>query len=80
MDKLDKAVRRLTDDWPSNPFWIYTTPDRGSRVYRAMRTDVCPEHFRDIHGQPIKQLYSIDGTVVAVDQDYGIKEKTEWQK
>jgi len=80
MDKLDKAVRRLTDDWPSNPFWIYTTPDRGSRVYRAMRTDVCPEHFRDIHGQPIRQLYSIDGTVVAVDQDYGIKEKTEWQK
>lgn len=77
MDKLDKAVRRLTDDWPSNPFWIYTTPDRGSRVYRAMRTDVCPEHFRDIHGQPIRQLYSIDGTVVAVDQDYGIKEKTE---
>ena len=76
MDKLDKAVRRLTDDWPSNPFWIYTTPDRGNRVYRAMRTDVCPEHFRDIHGQPIRQLYSIDGTVVAVDQDYGIKEKT----
>ena len=76
MDKLDRAVKRLTDDWPSKPFWIYTSPDGGNRVYRAMRTDVCPEHFKDIKGQPIKQLYSIDGTVVAVDQDYGIQEIT----
>ena len=77
MDKLDRAVKRLTDDWPSKPFWIYTSPDGGNRVYRAMRTDVCPEHFKDIHGHPIKQLYSIDGTVVAVDQDYGTQEKTQ---
>ena len=37
---------------------------------------VRPEHFKDIKGQPIKQLYSIDGTVVAVDQDYGTQEIT----
>ena len=76
MDKLDRAVKRLTDDWPSNSFWIYTSPDGGNRVYRAMRTDVCPEHFKDINGQPIKQLYSIDGTIVAVDRDYGTQEIT----
>ena len=27
MDKLDRAVKRLTDDWPANPYWIFTSPD-----------------------------------------------------
>ena len=75
MDKLDRAVKRLTDDWPANPYWIFTTPDGGKNVYRAMRTDVCPEGFRDSNGQPIKQLHSVNGKVVARDEDYGIKEK-----
>jgi len=75
MDKLDRAVKRLTDDWPANPFWIYTSPDGGKNVYRAMRTDVCPEGFRDSNGQPMKQLHSIDGKIVARDEDYGFKEK-----
>jgi hypothetical protein len=75
MDKLDRAVKRLTDDWPANPFWIYTTPDNGKNVYRAMRTDVCPEEFLDYTGQPMRQLFSVDGKIVACDSDYGIKEK-----
>jgi len=75
MDVLDHAERRLRGDWPMNPFWIYTSPDNGKHVYRAMRTDVCPDVFRDIHGQPIRQLYSVDGNVVATDDDYGTQEK-----
>ena len=75
MDKLDRAVKRLTDDWPANPYWIFTTPDGGKNVYRAMRPDVCPECFQDSYGQPLKQLYSVNGNVVARDEDYGIQEK-----
>ena len=39
-----------------------------------MRTDVCPECFKDSHGQPAKQLYKIDDKVVARDEDYGTQE------
>jgi len=75
MDVLDRAERRLKGEWPSNPRWIYTTPDNGKHVYRAMRTDVCPDVFKDTSGQPYKQLCSIDGINVARDEDYGTQEK-----
>ena len=48
MDKLDKAIRRICDNWPSEPCWIFTSPD-GSTVYRSMRTDVCPEEFKNAY-------------------------------
>lgn len=68
---MDIAERRLKGTWPKNPYWIYTTPDNGHTVYRAMRTDVCPDIFKDSYGQPIKQLYSVDGEIVAHDDNYG---------
>jgi hypothetical protein len=73
MDALDHAERRLKYNWPKDPYWIYTTPDNGKTVYRAMRTDVCPEVFKDSSGQPIKQKYSVNGNVIALDKDYGVK-------
>lgn len=78
MDKLDKAIKRICDEWPIEPHWIYTTPDKGKHVYRAMRNDVCPECFRDSHGQPIKQLITVNGRTVARDEDYGKQEKHTW--
>ena len=77
MDKLDKAIRRITDDWPAEPYWIFTSPD-GNKVYRQMRQDVCPEVFKNTKGTPNKQLYSIDGVVVGKDEDYGDKENKAW--
>ena len=43
-----------------------------------MRTDVCPEEFKNSKGTPNKQLYSIEGEVVGKDQDYGDKENIAW--
>ena len=77
MDKLDKAIRRIVDEWPSEPHWIYTSPD-GNKVYRQMRHDVCPDIFRNKKGIPNKQLYSIKGEVVGRDEDYGDKENIAW--
>jgi len=77
MDKLDKAIRRITDDWPAEPHWIYTSPDQ-RKVYRQMRQDVCPEVFKNAKGTPNKQLYSIDGVIVGKDEDYGDKENKAW--
>lgn len=77
MDKLDKAIRRIVDEWPSDPHWIYTSPD-GRKVYRQMRQDVCPDVFRNKNGTPNKQLYSVDGKIVGKDKDYGDKENTAW--
>ena len=74
MDNFDYAVKRITGEWPKNPYWIYTTPDKEKTLYRSMRTDVCPECFKDSHGQPAKQLYKIDDKVVARDEDYGTQE------
>ena len=74
MDNFDKAVERLKGNWPSDPHWIFTTPDNGETVFRSMRSDVCPECFRDSRGQPVKQLYSLNGKVVAQDEDYGKQE------
>lgn len=79
-EKIDYAIKRICFDWPANPYWIYTSPDRGKTVYRAMRTDVCPDIFKDSYGQPIKQLYTIDGKVVSKDSDYGKEEIKKWQK
>jgi len=77
MDKLDKAIRRITEDWPANPHWIYTSPDQ-KKVYRQMRQDVCPEEFKNYKGTPNKQLYSIDGKIVGKDENYGDKENRAW--
>lgn len=77
MDKLDKAIKRITMDWPADPYWIYTSPDQ-NKVYRQMRQDVCPEVFKNAKGTPNKQLYSIGGVVVGKDEDYGNKENTAW--
>ena len=74
-DKVDIAIRRLVNEWPRNPYWIYTSPDNGKTVYRAMRNDVCPEVFRDSAGQPVRQKYTVNGKVVARDEDYGTQEK-----
>lgn len=72
MDKLDKAVARIRGEWPSEPIpWIFTTPDRGETVYRAIRTDVCPDIFKDSYGQPVKQLYQQGGIQVGFDNTYG---------
>ena len=76
MDNFDRAVERIKGNWPSNPYWIYTTPDYGKHVYIAMRSDVCPEVFKDSQGQPVKQLCSVNGEHVARDEDYG-KQETE---
>jgi hypothetical protein len=77
MDKLDKAIRRIVDEWPKNPRWIYTSPDQ-DKVYRQMRRDVCPEAFKNEKGEPNKQLYSIGGVRVGKDEDYGDKENRAW--
>ena len=39
-----------------------------------MRSDICPEEFKDSHGQPIKQICSVNGEQVARDEDYGTQE------
>ena len=77
MDKLDRAIKRITMDWPANPHWIYTSPDQ-IKVYRQMRQDVCPEEFKNSKGTPNKQLYSIDGKIVGKDENYGDKENRAW--
>ena len=60
MDKLDKAVARIRGEWPSDPIpWIYTTPDKGKTIYRAIRSDVCPEIYKGKDGQSFKQLYKM---------------------
>lgn len=71
MDDLDKAVKRILGEWPDDPCWIYTTPDKGHTIYRQMRSDKCPEVLL-VDGQPPKQLYSKNGNVVALDKDYGL--------
>ena len=76
-DTMEKAIRRICDEWPSNPRWIFTSPD-GDKVYRQMRTDVCPDIFKNDKGEPNKQLYSIGGVVVGKDKDYGNKENIAW--
>lgn len=78
LDKVDKAIRRICDEWPVEPYWIYTTPDNGNHVFRAMRTDVCPDCFRDPYGQPIKQLYKKGEEIVGCDEDYGKQEIHTW--
>ena len=77
-DKTEYAIKRLTDEWPKEPYWIYTTPDQGKTLYRAMRTDVCPDCFKDAYGQPIKQLYKIEDKIVGTDANYG--KETIWQR
>ena len=74
MDALDKAVKRIFGEWPDDPCWIYTTPDKGTTVYRQMRSDKCPDLLLDASGQAPKQLYSKNGKVVAYDKDYGLVE------
>ena len=72
MDKFDKAIKRIKGEWPKEPIpWIFTTPDNGKTVYRAMRSDICPEEFKDSYGQPIKQLYQQGGIQVGFDNAYG---------
>tara|TARA_R110000868_G_scaffold312040_1_gene572989 strand:- start:452 stop:700 length:249 start_codon:yes stop_codon:yes gene_type:complete len=76
MDKLDKAVARIRGEWPSDPIpWIYTTPDKGRTIYRAIRSDVCPEIYKGKDGQSFKQLYKIDDKIVGFDNTYGDEEK-----
>jgi|TARA_B100000073_G_C23630643_1_gene532417 hypothetical protein len=79
MDNFDHAVARIKGEWPQTPYWIFTTPDQGKTLYRAMRSDVCPDCFKDSYGQPIKQLYSVDGEIVGLDKDYG-KQETHYGK
>ena len=76
-DTMEKAIRRICDEWPSNPRWIFTSPD-GNKVYRQMRKDVCPDVFKNDKGEPNKQLYTIGGVVVGKDEDYGNKENIAW--
>lgn len=76
-DTMEKAIRRICDEWPSDPRWIFTSPD-GNKVYRQMRTDVCPDVFKNDKGEPNKQLYTIGGVVVGKDEDYGNKENIAW--
>lgn len=76
-DTMEKAIRRICDEWPSNPRWIFTSPD-GNKVYRQMRKDVCPDIFKNDKGEPNKQLYTIGGVVVGKDEDYGNKENIAW--
>jgi hypothetical protein len=77
VDSVEKAIRRICDEWPSDPRWIYTSPD-GDKVYRQMRTDTCPDIFKNKKGEPNKQLYSISGVIVGKDEDYGNKENIAW--
>lgn len=80
MDNFDKAIKRIKGEWPKEPIpWIFTTPDKGKTLYRAMRSDVCPEEFKDSSGQSRKQLYSVNGEKVARDEDYG-KQEIEYGK
>ena len=76
-DTMEKAIRRICDEWPSDPRWIFTSPD-GNKVYRQMRRDVCPDVFKNDKGEPNKQLYTIGGVVVGKDEDYGNKENIAW--
>ena len=76
-DTMEKAIRRICDEWPSDPHWIFTSPD-GDKVYRQMRRDICPDIFKNKKGQPNKQLYSISGVIVGKDEDYGNKENMAW--
>ena len=76
-DTMEKAIRRICDEWPSDPRWIFTSPD-GDKVYRQMRTDICPDIFKNDKGEPNKQLYTIGGIVVGKDEDYGNKENVAW--
>ena len=76
-DTMEKAIRRICDEWPSDPCWIFTSPD-GDKVYRQMRRDVCPDIFKNDKGEPNKQLYTIGGVVVGKDEDYGNKENIAW--
>ena len=76
-DTMEKAIRRICDEWPSNTRWIFTSPD-GDKVYRQMRRDVCPDVFKNDKGEPNKQLYTIGGVVVGKDEDYGNKENIAW--
>ena len=57
VDSVEKAIRRICDEWPSEPCWIFTSPD-GNKVYRQMRRDVCPDIFKNDKGEPNKQLYT----------------------
>jgi len=77
-DKIDYAVKRICFDWPANPYWIYTSPDQGKTIFRAMRIDVCPDIFKDSHGVPLRQLYKKDGEIVGLDKNYG--KESIWQK
>lgn len=77
VDPVEKAIRRICDEWPKDPYWIYTSPD-GNKVYRQMRNDVCPDIFKNEKGTPNKQLHSIGGVVVGKDEDYGNKENRAW--
>ena len=52
----------------------YYRADNGKTVYRAMRSDICPEEFKDSYGQPMKQICSVNGEQVARDEDYGTQE------
>ena len=74
MDNFDRAVERIKGTWPADPCWIFTSPDNGETVFRNMRSDVCPECFRDSNGQPARQLYSLNGKVVSRYEDYGKQE------
>tara|TARA_B100000927_G_scaffold170616_1_gene137588 strand:+ start:724 stop:966 length:243 start_codon:yes stop_codon:yes gene_type:complete len=76
-NKMEKAMKRICLDWPKNPHWIFTSPD-GDKIYRQMRTDVCPDVFKNDKGEPNKQLYTIGGVVVGKDEDYGNKENIAW--
>ena len=51
MDNFDRAVERIKGTWPADPCWIFTSPDNGETVFRNMRSDVCPECFRDSNGK-----------------------------
>ena len=77
VDAVEKAIRRICDEWPSEPRWIYTSPD-GDKIYRQMRTDVCPEIFKNKKGEPNKQLLILNGIIVGKDEDYGNKENMAW--
>lgn len=76
-DPVEEAIKRILLEWPKNPHWIFTSPDR-VKVYRQMRTDVCPELFKNTKGTPNRQLYSVGGLVVGKDEDYGNKENRAW--
>ena len=76
-DKVEEAIKRIVLEWPRNPRCIYTSPD-GVNVYRSMRTDICPDIFKNDKGTPNKQLYKVNDVVVGKDRDYGNKENKAW--